>query len=148
MESTRITFFRKWHGVTLEDWGSVISKEYNDFQNAQGRLFRKIAKEIGAKLVSYHKMHYDESAMFERNGKFVYIYRTNNLSNRSRPVFHHILIRTARHAEDWTGGPNDYVNWSGLVNKLDKMLGGDGNIEDENKFPFKQRYPETMYDQG
>ena len=146
MESTRIAFFRKWHGVTLEDWGISVSKEYNAFQNAFKRLLTKMAEEMGAKLISYGKMHYDEDAMFERDGKFVYISHCNNWACRSKPVLHHILIREAAHAEDWTGGPNDYVNWSQLANKLDWYLGGDGKVENEDLFPMKQRFPETFYD--
>lgn len=148
METARINFFRKWHGVTLEDWGISVSKEYNAFQNAFKRLLTKMAEEMGAKVVHYHKMHYDESAMIERDGKYAYILHSNNLTNRSRPVLHHILIRTARHSEDWTGGSNEYVNWSQLANKLDELLGGKGQVEDEDKYPFKQRFPQSYYDQA
>jgi hypothetical protein len=148
MERARIDFYRKWHGVTLEDWCTVVSKEYNSFQNAFKRLLTKMAEDMGARLVSFHKMHYEESAMFERDGKYVYLSHFNNMSNRSRPVLHHILIRTAEHATDWTGGPNEYVNWSSLANQIDRLLGGTGKVEDEDLFPMKQRYPETFSDSG
>ena len=148
MEKTRIDFYRKWHGKPLEDWGSVVSKDYNASQNAFKRVLTKMAEEMGAKLIHYSKMHYDESAMFERDGKFVYILHSNRLFNRSTPVLHHILIRVARHATDWTGCRNEYVDWSHLANKLDEMLGGTGEVEDEDLFPMKQRYPETFSDSG
>ena len=146
MENARIAFFRKWHGVQLEDCGGYVSKEYNAFQNAFKRVITKMAEDMGARVVTFHKMHYDESAMIERNGKFVYISHSNNLSNRSTPVLHRILIRTARHAEDWTGGANNYANWSQLANEIDRLLGGKGNIENEDLYPFKQRFPQSYYD--
>ena len=41
-------FIKKWDGLFLEDWGSVVSPEYKKFQNAMVRELRRIAKSIGA----------------------------------------------------------------------------------------------------
>ena len=141
MEQKRIDFYRKWHGKTLEDWGSVVSKEYNSFQNAFKRILTTIADDLGAKLVWYHKMHYDESAMFERDGKYVYLSHSNRLFDRSTPWLHGILIRDAKHEKDYTGGANDFVNWAYLTNEIDRLFGGDGHIEDIDLFPMKQTSP-------
>lgn len=146
MEKARIDFFRKWHGVQLEDWGGCRSDEYKAFERAFKRMLTTIAKDLGATLVWFNPMHYDESAMFERDGKYVYLNHANNLSNRSRPVLHRILVRTAEYEKDFHGGPNNYPNWSQLTNEIDRLLGGKGEIENEDAFPFKQRFPNTMYD--
>lgn len=140
MESKRIKFFRDWHGYPLEDWGSVMSDEYKEFEKEFKKILNSMAKDMGARLVWFHPMHYDESAMFERNGKFVYLSHSNQLFNRSTPYLHHMLIRTAEHAEDYHGGSNNYVNWSHLTNAIDRLLGGDGEIEDEDKYPMVQWY--------
>lgn len=146
MENARINFFRKWHGVQLEDWGGYRSDEYKGFERAFKRMLTSIAKDLGAKLVWFTPMHYDESAMFERNGKFVYLCHSNYISNRSTPVLHRILVRTAKHEKDYHGGPNNYPTWSQLTNEIDRLLGGNGEIENEDAFPWKQRYPNSIYD--
>jgi hypothetical protein len=146
MEKTRIDFYRKWHGKHLEDWGGIRSDEYKGFERAFKRVLKKMAEDMGATLVWFTPMHYDESAMFERNGKYVYLLHSNNLYNRSTPVLHHILIRTAEHEKDYRGGPNNYADWAHLANAIDRLFGGDGNIEDENLFPLRQQYPATYED--
>lgn len=145
MESTRINFYKKWHGCQLEDGGCVRSQEYVVFQRAFKRLLNNIAKELGATLVSFTAGHYYESAMFERNGRYAYLNREGGFS-RSTPVLHRILVRTAEHEKDYRGGSNNYPNWSQLTNEIDRLLGGKGEIENEDAFPWKQRFPDTIYD--
>ena len=144
MERTRIEFYRKWHGKPLEDWGGYRSDEYKGFERAFKRILKKMAEDMGATLVWFTPMHYDESAMFERNGKFVYLSHSNDLYNRSTPVLRRILIRTAEHAKDFRGGSNNYSDWANLANNIDKLLGGKGDIEDINLYPMKQRF--TAFD--
>ena len=146
MEKTRIDFYRKWHGKPLDDWGTCVSKEYKSFQTSFRNLLKKMAADLGATLVWYHPSHYDETAMLQRGDKFVYLSHNNNAFNRSTPVLHHILIRTAAHATDYRGGSNNYANWSHLTNAIDRLFGGDGNIEDEELFPLRQQYPATYED--
>ena len=146
MEKTRIDFYRKWHGKPLEDWGGIRSDEYKGFERAFKRVLKKMAEDMGATLVWFTPMHYDESAMFERNGKYVYLLHSNNLSRRSTPVLHHILIRTAEHERDYHGGSNNYVDWAELANAIDKLLGGKGEVENPDVFPFRQRFPSSMWD--
>lgn len=140
MERARIDFYRKWHGKPLEDWGGVRSNEYKGFERAFKRILKKMAEDMGATLVWFHPMHYDESAMFQRGDRFVYLSHSNNLFKRSTPVLHHILIRTAEHAKDYHGGPNNYSDWADLANNIDRLLGGKGDIEDTDVFPMKQRF--------
>ena len=137
MERKRIDFYRKWNGKPLEDWGSVVSKDYASFQRCFGNILKHIATELGATLCWYSKGHYDETAMFERDGKFVYLSHFNDLYNRATPRLRSFLIRSAQHAKDYTGGCNEYANWPQLVNEMDRILGGDGKIEDVDKFPLK-----------
>ena len=148
MERKRIDFFRKWHGIPLDDWGGIRSDEYKGFERAFRNILKSIATNIGANLVWFTPMHYDESAMFERDGKYVYLAHSNNLRSRSTPVLHQILIRTAEHEKDYHGGTNNYSDWANLTNDIDKLLGGDGEIENVDLFPFKQRYPSTFYDKA
>lgn len=146
MEIKRITFFRKWHGKQLEDWGGYRSNEYKSFERAFHKILKSIADDINAELVWFTPMHYDESAMFCRDGKYVYLRHSNNLFNRSTPVLHHILIRTAEHSKDYKGGPNNYSDWADLANNIDRLLGGNGDIEDTELYPMKMRFPSTSFD--
>lgn len=148
MERTRIDFFRKWHGVPLEDWGGYRSDEYKGFERAFKRVLKSMAKDLGANLVWFHPMHYDESAMFERNGLYCYLNHSNNLSRRSTPVLHHMLVRTAEHEKDYRGGSNCYADWAHLTNEIDMLLGGKGDIENEDLFPMKQRFPSAFADRA
>lgn len=148
MENARINFYRKWHGTPLDDWLTVRSDEYKGFERAFKRMLTSIAKDLGATLVWFNPMHYDESAMFERDGKYVYLLHSNNLSRRSTPVLHHMLIRTAQHEKDYHGGPNNYADWAYLTNEIDRLLGGKGDIEDIDLFPMKQRFPQTYADKS
>ena len=141
MERTRIDFYRKWHGVPLDDWGGIRSDEYKGFERAFKRILKTIATDLGATLVWFHPMHYDESAMFERNGKYCYLNHSNNLSNRSTPNLHHILVRTAEDEKGYHGGHNCYADWAHLTNEIDRLLGGKGDVENEDLFPMKQRFP-------
>ena len=146
MEKARIDFYRRWHGKSLEDWGCYVSEEYKSFQRSFRILLKKIANDLGAELVWYHPNHYDETAMFQRGNRFVYLSHSNNLCNRSTPILHHILIRTAEHEKDYHGGSNNYANWAELTNAIDRLLGGRGEIEDCDLFPPRQQFPFTNWD--
>lgn len=147
MEKERIQFYRKWHGVPLDDYCTVVSPEYKSFQRCFRNCLKRIASDLGARLAWFHPMHYDESAMFERDGRYCYLSHDNNLiRGRSTPVLHGILVRTAAHEKDYHGGANEYANWANLVNHIDRLLGGEGRIENTELFPLKQRFPETYQD--
>ena len=135
MENTRIAFYRKWHGVPLEDWGWVVSPEYRGFQRAFKNLFKKIADDLGGEVVNFIASHYDEDVFIRRGDKYVNILHRNQLFNRSTPWLKSWCIRTAASATDYHGGTNNWVDYVSLVNEIDRLLGGNGKIEDTNKFP-------------
>ena len=73
--------------------------------------------------------------MFERGGRFAYLSHSNNVYERATPELKSVLIRTASHEKDYTGGPNNFVDWCNLTNQLDRLLGGKGEVEDLDKYP-------------
>ena len=125
MKTTIQNFYNKWNKVACEDWGSVVSPDYKQYQQSFFRAMKAICKDLGATLVSKTYGHYFESAMVERNGHYVYISQEHYMNGRSVVDLTNdnpFLIRTAARADDWRGGPNEYTEWKGIGQKLDEML--------------------------
>lgn len=123
------TFIKKWNNKYLQDAGSYVSKEYNTFQNAFKREMNKIAKNIGATLVSFSKGHYDVSGFIERNGKYVYFYYDSVLcGNRATPKLKEriaMYCRTAENAKDYRGGDNNLTSFEDCESVIDRLLNTD-----------------------
>ena len=125
MKTTIDNFYNKWNGVACEDWGSVVSPDYKQYQQSFFRAMKTICKDLGATIVNKTYGHYFESVMIERNGHYAYISQEHYIGGRavvdltSRNRF---LIRTAAHASDWKGGSNDFVEWKNIAKKLDETL--------------------------
>lgn len=149
MEKERIQFYRKWHGKPLDDYCTVVSPEYKSFQRCFMNCLKRIADDLGARLAWFHPNHYDETAMLERDGKFCYVSHSNNhIRGRSTPVLHGMLIRSAAHEKDYHVGPNQYADLADLTNRIDRILGGKGEIEDKELFPLRQQYPLAYQDRS
>ena len=104
------TFYTKWQFSVLADAGGYVSKEYNNFQTALLSEISKYAKAVDAAVVAESKGHYLTSCFIERNGKFVYISHSSDarMDGGVKIELDSFLIRTARHAKDYTGGINQY----------------------------------------
>lgn len=117
-------FIKKYDNKNLEDWGTVVSSEFKRFQSAMGNNLKEIAESIGAKVSWYSKGHYDQSAMFERDGKFAYFsysnYRGRNIVNLHDSYV--CFCRTARHEKDYTGGTNVNCSYGEVKDILKKLL--------------------------
>lgn len=101
-----------------------VSKEYNNFQTALLSEISKYAKAVDAAVVAESKGHYLTSCFIERNGKFVYISHSSDarMDGGVKIELDSFLIRTARHAKDYTGGINQYCDMSQLQSMIDKLL--------------------------
>lgn len=118
-------FYTKWQAAILADAGGYVSKEYRNFQTALIREISNYAKAVDAAVVSNIKGHYDTSCFVGRNGKFVYISHSSGLSRMVDGVrieLDSFLIRTAKHAKDYTGGNNQYCDLSELQSRIDNLL--------------------------
>ena len=89
-------FYTKWQDAILADAGDYVSKEYRSFQTALVREISKYAAAVGAKVASNSKGHYDTSCFIERNGKFVYIWKSHAtltlLATQDLPTFGYNMI--------------------------------------------------------
>lgn len=105
----------------IEDWGSVTSKDYESFQTKYRNFLKKVCKENNLELVSFHKGHYEFSAFIKKDDKYVYI-SISDVRYFKNAWYNNILIRTAKHEKDYTGGWNRYTSLPLLENSLVKML--------------------------
>lgn len=120
------TFFKKWHGKTLSDAGSFVSKEYRLFQTALIKEISAIAESISANIAVSHKGHYDTSCFIERQGKFVYVHHDSTLERDMgcsvEIDLNGLLIRTATNEKDYTGGTNHYTDFQCLKENVNILL--------------------------
>ena len=125
-------FISKWHGRTLQDDGSVVSKEFKSFQTAFGNAMKKIAASLNAELVNYSKGHYDMSGFIKRGDKYVYFDYSSSFcggrtqvllkNNRYGEFYSPLLIRTAKNEKDYTGGYNNFESFESCETLIDKLL--------------------------
>ena len=118
------TFYTKWQSSVLADAGTYVSKEYRRFQTSLVREISKYATTVGAKVVSSSKGYYVTSCFVERNGKFVYLNHSADvrMDDGIKIELGSFMIRTARHAKDYTGGNNQYCDMLQLQSMIDKLL--------------------------
>lgn len=118
------TFYTKWQSSVLADAESYVSDEYSIFQTALLREISRYAEAVGAAVVSENKGHYYTSCFIERNGKFVYLNHSADMRMDAgiRIELGSFMIRTARHAKDYTGGSNQYCDMPQLQSMIDKLL--------------------------
>jgi hypothetical protein len=118
------TFYTKWQSSLLPDAGTCVSKEYRNFQTALLCEISKYAEAVNAVVVSENKGHYFTSCFIERNGKFVYISHSSDarMDSGVKIELDSFLIRTARHATDYTGGTNKFCDLPQLQSMIDKLL--------------------------
>lgn len=118
------TFYTKWQSSVLADAEAYVSDEYSNFQTALLREISRYAEAVGAVVVSENKGHYYTSCFIERNGKFVYLNHSADMrmDDGIRIELGSFMIRTARHAKDYTGGGNQYCDMPQLQSMIDKLL--------------------------
>lgn len=116
-------FIKTWDKRRLEDWGSVVSKEYKSFQRCMKNEVERLCKAEGARLVSYNSGHYYQSGFVERDGMYVYfcyesLDRCYVELTDGRPFY----MRTASGPKDYHGGSNNNVTFSQFSETLRKLF--------------------------
>ena len=98
----------------LEDWrgnefesSCYKTPEFTAFARMYRARVNGIAKQVGLKAVSWNVGHFYLSAMFKHGltGQHVYL-STSDVRHFQENWWNHILVRTAKHDKDWTGGSN------------------------------------------
>ena len=105
-------FFNTFNGKVLDDAGTYVSDDFKKFQIAMRHEVKRIAKEIGANLVSFAKGHY------------VYCHY-GVMGIRSKVLLDHngaMFIRTAANEHDFRGGSNNFTSFTNIKNMMDRLL--------------------------
>lgn len=98
-------------GVNYFGSSSRNSPEFNKFFNAFTKVMKKELECIGATNFEISKGHFYLSGFFKIGEQLIYFsisdVRSDFGFNRSGEP--EMLVRTAKHNKDWTGGGNNYV---------------------------------------
>ena len=89
-------------------------EDYKTFERKYVNYLKTLSKENGWELIKVSKGHYEFSAFFKYNDKFVYL-SISDVRFFPNEWYNHILIRTAESDTDYRGGQNTYSTLS-LVN--------------------------------
>lgn len=119
-------FIKKWNGKIIEDWGCYCSDEFKSLT----RSFRSALKsDLGDEyeLIGFKANHYDFSGFVKKDNHYVYV---SYSMNRGLPLDFYgygsyregLLVRTAKHDKDYTGGMNTFVSFNGLINHIQKLI--------------------------
>ena len=116
-------FIKTWNGRRLEDWGSTVSKEYKQFQQAMKREVARLAEAEGAKLASYNSGHYYQSGFVERDGLYVYFcYEAIDRCHVQLTDGFVFYMRTASGPKDYRGGSNCNVSFSEFTETMKRLF--------------------------
>ena len=80
----------------------------------------KIAKSIGAELVSFNPGYFEYSAFLKKDGHFVYV--SVGDVRYEQNWYNDILYRSAKNEKDYSGGSNNYCSYDKLGESLLKQL--------------------------
>ena len=109
----------KWFGYEF-DGGGTTTKEYEQFQRDCKSDLKKMASENEMELYEFNKNHFCFSAVLTDGVKYVYV-GISDVRHFGWDRDTRILVRTMRHAKDWSGGMNQYCTWN-RVGELTKKL--------------------------
>lgn len=112
---TSLNVFKNW---TFSS-GCTTGEDFKIFT----RKFKSVIVKAmsNAKLVNFSSNHYFLSGFFEKNGKYVY-FSISDVRFFPKEWFNHILVRTAQHDKDYTGGCNNYTTLEEFSTKVNQLL--------------------------
>ena len=114
----------KWKGHRFQS-STVKTDEYKEF----ARDFKKaIKKELphNFELVNFNVMHFCLSGFLYCDQTDAYVYFSiSDVRYFQDDWINNVLIRTAEHEKDYSGGTNRYCNITQLVNKADMTIGAE-----------------------
>ena len=118
--------YNKYQGKVLEDDGAYKSKDFIKFASYMKRQFKASAQERGFELDAFSIGHYYVSGFFKKGDKFVYFSydepRHQQIDFNKNDPTNGFLYRTAEHNKDYTGGRNNFVPLSKLMDAVESMI--------------------------
>lgn len=113
---------RKYWGYQFST-GTRPGPDYLAFQASYGRWLKKLFPDCK---VDMHKNHYEFSAVITKSeegkpDRHVYM-SISDVRFWDREWAYNILIRTMKHATDWTGGTNEYCQIDQLRERVEALF--------------------------
>lgn len=108
--------------------GCYTGEDYKTFQTKYINYLRSICKENGWIFVRALRGHY-EFSLFIKDNENNYVYLSiSDVRFFPNEWFNHVLIRTAKSEEDYTGGRNQYYSLPVLQFAIHQLLKGVQNL--------------------
>jgi hypothetical protein len=101
--------------------GGYTGEDYKKFERLYINYLKSLLKENGWELVKVNKNHYEFSAFFLCNNKYIY-FSISDVRFWNNNWYNKILIRTAKSDTDYTGGQNLYTSLPNLKHFLMNLL--------------------------
>ena len=109
---------KKWGWHTFSS-GSYTWEDFNQFARSFKSSMKKLCDDMGLQLISFNKWHYYVSGFIMGPGpKYVYFSISDVRYFHWQWAERWVLIRTAQHAKDFTGGANNYE----YLDQLDRSI--------------------------
>lgn len=108
---------KKWLSHTFES-SSMKTPEFKQFARDFFSDLKKLTE--GYELVSKNVGHFYVSGFLKRDGKFYY-FSCSDVRHFPNEWNNHLLIRSAQHEKDYTGGSNNYTKLENIKNGLDRI---------------------------
>lgn len=111
----------KWLGYDFES-STIRTPEYSVFEREYKKELVKQLPE-NCSIVNFSGSHFELSCFIKNNtsGRFAYL-SISDVRYFKDAWYNNILIRTAKHDKDYTGGSNDYSDWKNLKKNLEKLF--------------------------
>lgn len=109
----------KWLCKKIEDWGGETSPDYKNFQKDYRKCIRSLCNTNGLELISFSPSHYEFSCFIKNknSGKMCYM-SISDVRYFDNRWFFSILVRTAKHEKDYSGGYNTYCCYDKLAERM------------------------------
>jgi len=109
----------KWLDYTFES-SSGLTEEFAQFARDFKKELIKVIKP-DFELINYSRGHFEISGFLkDKYGKFIY-FSTSDVRYFKNEWFNNILIRTAQHDKDYTGGRNCSTTWQELPTAIKSL---------------------------
>lgn len=115
-------------GKGIEAWRGFEFQSSSDLTEEFASFAKDFKKHIGqslpdgAKLVDFSRGHFYVSGFIEKPGKFVY-FSVSDVRFFRDGWYNDILVRTARHIKDYSGGQNNSTSLQNFKASVSSLLG-------------------------
>ena len=107
----------KWLGYNFQS-SSGLTEEFSLFSKHIKAELKKIS---GYELISYSRGHFYFSAFLKNKNNDKLVYLSSDDVRGSDGWYNNLLIRTAQHDKDYTGGSNDWTTFQNIKQKADYL---------------------------